>query len=136
MKKFSLSLLFGFIVNNVVGALVANFILSPITLDMMNGTSRAQDALEMIPLLGGYFILTLLMVIAYPFLSIKGSWFKKGTLLGLFSGGMAFVSGYLVVSGWAIIPPLPMLISGIVDSSSTVATGIVIAFFYRSNTKS
>ena len=55
MKKFSLSLLFGFIANNLVGTLVAMFILNPLTHDMMQETSRKQDELEKPSLLAGYF---------------------------------------------------------------------------------
>ena len=55
MKKFSLSLLFGFIANNLVGTLVAMFILNPLTYDMMQETSRKQDELEMPSLVSRIF---------------------------------------------------------------------------------
>ena len=42
-------------------------------------------------------------------------------------------SVYLIISGWSILPPKAMLISGIVDTSSTIATGIVIAYIYRND---
>ncbi|NQX80638.1 MAG: hypothetical protein HRT66_01410 [Flavobacteriaceae bacterium] len=131
MKKFSLSLLFGFIANNLVGTLVAMFVLNPITHEAMVGKTRSQDELEMPSLLAGYFILTLIMVLAFPYFKITGSWLKKGVVWGVVSGGMAFLSVYLIIAGWSILPPKEMFISGIVDISSTIAAGIVIAYFYK-----
>lgn len=132
MKKFSLSLLIGFITNNVVGTLVAMFILNPFLNPMFNETVRTQEeGLEMPALLGGYFVLTLLMVMAYPYLNLKGSWIKKGALYGLLIGGIIFLSGHLIIAGWSVLPPKPMLISGVLDILSTIATGVVIAYFYR-----
>ncbi|MBL4899174.1 MAG: hypothetical protein JKX76_05925 [Colwellia sp.] len=133
MKKFSLSLFFGFITNNIVGALVAMFILNPLTQQMMSKTARKQGELEMPSLLAGYFMLTLIMVIAYPYFKVKAGWLKRGAIWGVVSGGMVFLSGYLIIAGWSILPPKAMLIAGIGDISSTLATGIVIAYFYRCN---
>jgi len=99
---------------------------------MFNGTVRTQeDGLEMPSLLIGYFLLTLLMVIGYKYFSFEAKWLKKGLIWGLLVGGIVFVSGHLIIAGWATIPPKPMLISGILDTSATVATGIVIAYFHR-----
>ena len=78
MKKFSLSLLVGFFANHIVGALVALFILNPITHHMMENTSRKQDELEIPSLLAGYFLLTIIMVLVYPYFTLKGSWLKRG----------------------------------------------------------
>ena len=71
------------------------------------------------------------MVLAYPYFKVEGTWLKKSAIWGVVSGGMVFLSGYLIIAGWSILPPKPMLISGIVDISSTIAAGIVIAYFYR-----
>jgi len=131
MKKFSLSLLLGFIANNLVGTLVAMFIVQPLTHDLMSEFERKEGELEMPSLLIGYFVLTLIMVLAYPYFNLKSSWLKKGTIWGLIAGGMSFVSIYLIISGWSIFPPKAMLISGIIDMTSTVVTGIVIAYIYR-----
>lgn len=109
------------------------FIASPLNHHMMSEFERKQDELEMPSLLAGYFLLTLFMVLAYPYFNMKGNWLKKGAIWGLISGGMSFLSVYLIIAGWSILPPIPMLISGIVDISSTIATGIVIAFFYRND---
>ncbi len=130
MLKFGLSLLFGFIVNNVIGTLVAMFIANPLTRDVMSKFERKKKDVKMFPLLGGYFLITLMMVLAYPYFGLEASWLIKGTILGLLSGVMSFVSVYLIISGWSILPPKEMLISGIIDILSTVATGIVIAYIY------
>jgi membrane protein YqaA with SNARE-associated domain len=71
------------------------------------------------------------MVIGYKYFTVNAKWLKKGAIWGLLVGGMTFVAGHLIVAGWATIPPKPMLISGILDTMATVATGIVIAYFYR-----
>jgi len=135
MKKFSLSLIIGFITNNVVGTLVAMFILNPYLNPMFKETIRTQEVgLEMPSLLSGYFVLTLLMVILYPYLNLKGTWIKKGAFFGLLIGGIIFLSGHMIIAGWSILPPKPMLISGILDILSTIATGVVIAYFYRNET--
>lgn len=132
MKKFSLSLLLGFLTNNVVGTLVAMFILNPLLNPMFGETVRTQEAgLEFPSLLSGYFTLTLLMVVAFPHINLKGSWIRKGVLFGLLTGGIIFLSGHLIIAGWSILPPKPMLISGILDILSTIATGLVIAYFYK-----
>ncbi|GEM_PF-1658930 len=132
MRKFSLSLGLGFIVNNVVATITAMFILNPLLNPMFNGAVRTQeDGLEMPSLLSGYFLLSLLMVIGYKYFSLEAKWLKKGLIWGFLAGGIVFVSGHLIVAGWATIPPIPMLISGILDTLATVATGIVIAYFYR-----
>lgn len=135
MKKFSLSLLFGFIVNNVVGTVVAMFIAKPLVHHMVSEFERQPDDMEMPFLLLGYFLLTLMMVIVYPYLKLPGSWLKKGAIWGLIAGVMSFVSIYSIISGWSILPGKAMLISGIIDISSTVATGIAIAFVYRNNSE-
>ena len=132
MKKFTLSLGLGFIVNNVVATMIAMFILNPLLNQMFNGTIRTQkDGLEMPSLLSGYFLLTLFMVIGYKYFSLNTKWLKKGAIWGLLIGGIIFIAGHSIVAGWAITPPKPMFISGILDTSATVATGIVIAYFYR-----
>ena len=133
MKKFNLSFLAALITNNVVGTAVAMLILNPLTHDMMNGGTSTEPEMEMPSLLAGYFILTLIMVLAYPYFKMDGSWIKRGAIWGLVSGGMAFLSIYLIIAGWSILPTKPMLISGLVDMSSTIATGIVIAYFYRND---
>ena len=132
MKKFSLSLFLGFIVNNIVATITAMFILNPLLNPMFNGSVRTkEDGLEIPSLLSGYFLLTLLMVIGYKYFSFEANWLKKGLIWGLLTGGIVFVSGHLIIAGWATIPPKPMLISGVLDTLATVATGIVIAYFYR-----
>ena len=132
MKKFSLSLMLGFITNNVVGTLVAMFILNPLLNPMFGDAIRTEEAgLEFPSLLSGYFFLTLLMVIAFPYIKLPGNWMRKGILFGLVTGGVIFLSGHLIVAGWSILPPKPMFISGILDIFSTIATGVVIAYFYR-----
>lgn len=132
MKKFGLSLFLGFIVNNIVATMIAMFILNPLLNPMFNGAVRNQeDGLEMSSLLSGYFLLTLFMVIGYKHFSLGTKWLKKGIVWGLLIGGITFVSGHLIVAGWATIPPTPMFISGILDTLATVATGIVVAYIYR-----
>jgi len=132
MKKFSLSLGAGFIVNNIVATLIALIILNPLLNSMFAGAVRTEEeGLEMPSLLGGYFLLTLFMVLAYRYFLLTAHWLKKGVIWGLFVGGVTFVAGHLIVAGWATIPPWPMFISGVLDTLSTVATGIVIAYFYR-----
>ncbi|MGK0448146.1 MAG: hypothetical protein ACJA2M_001930 [Polaribacter sp.] len=132
MKKFTLSLGLGFIVNSVVATMIAMFILNPLLNPMFDGTIRTQeDRLEMPSLLSGYFLLTLFMVIGYKYFSLDAKWIKKGIIWGLLIGGSTFVAGHLIVAGWATIPPTPMFISRIMDTLASVVTGIVIAYFYR-----
>lgn len=83
MRKFALSLGFGFIVNNVVATLVAAVILRPLLGQFWENTIRTDArGLAFPSLLGGYFLLTLFMVIGYKYFSIQGSWLKKGTCGG------------------------------------------------------
>lgn len=133
MILFGLSLFFGFIANNLVGTLAARFIAGPLTHNEMSKFERKKEDLKMWPLLGGYFLLTLIMVLAYPYFGLEAGWLTKGVVWGLFSGGMSFISVYMIISGWSILPPKEMLISGIVDILSTVATGIVIAYIYQNS---
>jgi len=128
MLKFIFSLLFGFIINNAIGVIVARFIAKPLTRDNMNKFERKRP--KMLPLLMGYFWLTLIMVLAYPYFQLEASWLIKGIIWGLISGGMSFLSIYLIISGWSILPPKEMLISGIIDIIPTIATGIVIAYIH------
>jgi hypothetical protein len=130
MLTFSLSLVIGFIVNVVVGTVVAQFIANPLTRERMGQFEREKKEMKMGPLLGGYFLLTLIMVLAYPYFGLEAGWLTKGAVLGLFSGGMSFVSVYLIISGWSILPPKEMFISGMIDVISTVASGITIAYIY------
>lgn len=132
MKKFSLSVLLGFFANNLVGTLVALLILNPLLNPMFGDKIRTPEAgLEMPSLLGGYFILTLLMVTGYQYFSYSAFWLKKGIIWGAITGGIVFLSGHLIVAGWSVLPPKPMLISGVLDTLATIATGVVIAYFYR-----
>jgi hypothetical protein len=132
MKNFSLSLGFGFVVNNVIATITAMLILNPLLNSMFNGAVRTEEeGLEMASLLSGYFLLTLFMVLAFRYFSLEAHWLKKGLIWGLLIGGITFVAGHLIVAGWATIPPWPMLISGVLDVLAPVATGVVIAYFYR-----
>jgi len=132
MLNFVLSLLFGFIVNNVIGILAARFIAKPLTIKNMHKFERKKEDTKMLPIIAGYFLITLLMVIVYPYFGLEANWLIKGIIWGLITGGMSFVSVYLIISGWSILPPKEMLISGLVDVLPTVATGIVIAYIYSS----
>ncbi|MCI4671824.1 MAG: hypothetical protein MRZ79_27020 [Bacteroidia bacterium] len=136
MKKIILSLILGFIANNMVGTLVAKFVLNPLLNPMFGETIRSEEAgLEFPALLGGYLVLTFLMIVIYRNLQLEGNWMKKGLLFGLWAGGIIFLSGHLIVAGWSILPPLPMLLSGILDIPSTVATAMVIAYIYRNESR-
>ena len=127
-----MSLFVGFVTNNVVATLVAAFILNPFLNPMFKGAVRTQEqGLEMPSLLSGYFVLTLIMLAGYKYFSLEKDWLAKGAIWGALVGIVIFVSGHLIVAGWSIIPSTPMLISGILDTLATVATGIVIAYFYR-----
>jgi len=118
--------------NNIVATLIAMFLLNPLLNPMFSGTVRTeQEGIHFPSLLSGYFLLTLLMVISYKNVKAKSNWLKKGFLFGLLTGGIVFVSGHMIVAGWSIIPALPMLISGILDTFSTIATGLAIAYIYR-----
>lgn len=129
MRKFVLSLGLGFIVNNAVGALVAAVVLQPLLNPMFVNTVRTEEqGLAFPSLLGGYFLLTLLMVIGYRYFSLRGGWLKKGVAWGLLIGSATFLSGHMIVAGWSILPSLPMLISGILDILAPVAAGVVIAY--------
>ncbi|PCJ64918.1 MAG: hypothetical protein COA58_11645 [Bacteroidetes bacterium] len=132
MKQFSLSLGLGFLVNNIVATMLAMFVLNPLLNPMFEGMIRKQEeGLEMPSLLSGYFLLTLFMVIGYRHFSLDAKWLKKGIIWGLLVGGIAFIAGHLIVAGWSSMPPLPMLISGVIDTVATLATGILIAYFHR-----
>jgi len=131
MLSFSLSLVIGFIVNVAVGTIVAQLIANPLTRAAMSKFEREKKDMKMGPMLAGYFIITLIMVLAYPYFGLEGSWIVKGAVLGGFSGAISFVSVYLIVSGWSLLPPKEMFISGLVDVASTLSTGLVIAFIYN-----
>jgi len=130
MLNLVLSLLFGFIVNNVIGILAARFIARPLTIKNMHRFERTKEETKMLPIIAGYFLITLLMVLVYPYFGLEASWLVKGIIWGLITGGMSFVSIYLIISGWSILPPKEMFISSVVDILPTVATGIVIAYIY------
>ena len=132
MKRFSLSLILGFITNNLFASLIAMFFLNPLLNSMFNGIVRSpKEGLKVFSLLSGYFLLTLFMVIRYKYFSLKQNWLKKGVIWGAFIGFIIFISGHLIVAGWAKTPLVPMFISGIFDSLSTIATGVVIAYIYK-----
>lgn len=131
MKKFSISLIAGFIVNNVVGTLAALLVAKPLVGHLISEFERKPDEVAMPFLLTGYFLLTLMMVIVYPYLNLPGNWLKKGAFWGLIAGLMSFVSINPIVAGWSILSAHALISSGIVDVTSTVATGITIAFIYR-----
>jgi len=130
MLTFSLSLLFGFIVNNLIGTLAAKFIAGPLTHTVMAKFERKKEDVKLAPILAGYFLITLLMVIAYPYFGLEAEWLVKGSIFGLFAGGMSFISVHLIISGWSILPPKEMLISAMIDISSIIATGITIAYIH------
>lgn len=131
-RQFLLSLGVGFIANNLVGTLVAVLILNPLLNPMFGTTIRtAEQGLQMPSLLAGYFVLTAMMVWGYRYFNYQAVWWWKGILSGFLTGLIIFLAGHLIVAGWSVLPPAPMLISGVLDILSTVATGLVIAYFYR-----
>jgi len=131
MKKFLLSLGLGFVGNNIVGTLIAMLVLAPLLNPLFGETLRPEDELQFFSLFAGYFIQTLLMVIGYQYFSFKASWLKKGIAWGAFCGGLTSLSDHLITAGWSVLPPIPMFLSGILDIMAAVATGIIIAYFYR-----
>ena len=44
MRKFSLSLILGFIVNNAIATMIAMFVLNPLLNSMFDGAVRTQEA--------------------------------------------------------------------------------------------
>ena len=134
MKKFIISSSAGFVINNVVATLVAMLILNPFLNPSFEGTVRSQEqGLQMPSLLGGYLLLTILMAWLYPRINWSRGWVNNGLTYGLVIGGIIFVAGHLIVAGWSIIPGQPMLISGLIDTLATIATGLFIAYIYRNN---
>ncbi|MGL1887592.1 MAG: hypothetical protein OCD76_13835 [Reichenbachiella sp.] len=132
MKKFVISTSLGFIVNNVVATLIAIFVLNPFLNPLFEGTVRTkEEGIVMPALLGGYLLLSIMMAWLFPKLKLEGTWMSKGLIFGLACGAMTFVAGHLIVAGWSVLPVLPMLFSGILDSISTLCTGLVIAYVYR-----
>ncbi len=131
MKKFGLSLLIGYAVNLLVGSIIAMKVISPMVHPMMGEFQSSPEETEMLPILIGYFLITLMMVLLYPHLKLKGSWLKKGLIWGLATGVMSFVSTYLIMGGGSPLPTPAMLIAGVFDTISIIITGIVIAFINR-----
>jgi hypothetical protein len=129
MKKFSISLGLGFIVNNLVGTLVAMFILAPLLNPLFGDTLRSE--LNMPSLLGGYFLQTLFMVIAFPFVTFSTNWVKQGLAWGALAGGLTFLSDHMITAGWSVLPVTPMIISGFIDILAPLATGLLIAYIYK-----
>ena len=125
-----------FIICNVVGALTAQFILAPLLNEGFGSTLRTAEGLQFPSLLGGYLILSLLMVWAYPYFRFSENWKLNGIIFGLLCGGMAFLSDHMITAGWSILPPGPMLISGIIDISVTVMAGLFISNLFRNGKES
>ena len=122
----------GFVVNNVVSTLIAVAILNPFLNPMFDGAVRTQEQGLAFPyLLSGYFLLTLIMTIGFPYFNMSGGWVKKGVAWGAIVGVPTFLSGHLIIAGWSVIPGVPMLISGVLDCIAPIATGLVISYFYR-----
>ncbi|WNJ17753.1 hypothetical protein [Pontibacter sp. G13] len=132
MKRFLMAGIGGFAVNQVVATLLAILILNPWLNEAFGDTIRsAEEGLAFPSLLGGYLVLSLLMAWMFPKMNLQGSWKAKGLVFGAWIGGMVFVAGHLVVAGWSVLPGVPMLFSGLVDSLAAIAAGYWIAYMYR-----
>ncbi|MGH2553165.1 MAG: hypothetical protein ACRDEB_05575 [Chitinophagaceae bacterium] len=131
MKKFILSTVLGFISFMIVGMIFGYFYELIGVMKMFGKTVRPPGTEYFPALLSGALILTLLMAAGYPYFSLNAVWLKKGLVWGTFCGGLAFLSDHIITSGWSVMPPLPMLITGILDVTHTIPVGILVAFFYR-----
>ena len=132
MNRLIQTLIVAFITNQATATLIAIFILNPWLNPMFEGMVRTQEmGLQHTALTSGYFVLTLLMTLGYKSFSFQANWLLKGIIWGTVCGGMVFFSGHLIVAGWSVIPTLPLLFSGILDTISAIVTGIVIAYFYK-----
>ena len=132
MKKFLISTIGGFLINNAVATAVAMALLNPLLDHHFKGTVRTMEqGLNLVALLSGYFLLTLLMVWLYPKIEWKKGWLSNGLTFGMATGGFVFVSGHLIVAGWSVISAFPMFVSGVLDCLTTMASGVFIAFVYR-----
>ena len=123
-----ISLVGSAVISNVLSALVAIFILAPLLNEGFGDTLRKQ--LEVPSLTGGYLVLSILMVLAYPYFKFSQDWKANGVIFGLLCGGMTFLSDHMITAGWSVLPPIPMLISGLIDSIVTVICGLFIAYIY------
>ena len=130
MKKLLLALLGAFVINNIVGALLAQFILAPWLNQSFGATLRAPEELGLPALLTGYFILSLLMVVGFRYVHSNLNWFQTGIVYGGVVGLMTFLSDHLIVAGWSILPPGPMLISGLIDTLAPVSAALFISYIY------
>lgn len=136
MKKNIIGLVGVFLVNNIIGILVAKFILTPLLNEKFGSTLRPIEGLEFPSLTGGYFVLSLLMIFGYQFFKFSTNWKTNGIVFGILCGGLTFLSDHMITAGWSILPPTPMFISGIIDILVTITGGLFISYIYRHETQS
>lgn len=133
MKKHTLSIIVGFIVMIITAILTAK-LSAPFLSSLFGETIRKEgvDGLLMPSLLGGYFILTLIMSFGFQYFNFNINCYKKkGIIYGLFCGLLAIFSDHLIIAGWSRLPFLPMFVSGITDMIAPVLTGLVISYFQK-----
>ena len=136
MKKNIIGLIGAFIINNIMGVLVAKFILAPALNESFGTSLRPIESIEFPSLTGGYFILSLLMVFGYRYFKFSEHWKINGIVFGVLCGGMTFLSDHMITAGWSILQPVPMAISGMIDILVTLTSGLFIAYIFRNETQS
>lgn len=134
MRKFLLVVGIVFVASNLTGTLIAKFALAPMLDTGFGSTLRPPDGLQFPSLLGGYLIMSALMVLAYRYFRFASHWKINGLIFGSLCGGLTFLSDHMITAGWSVMPPMPMLISGVLDIGASIVAGLLIAYFYRNET--
>ena len=128
-------LVLAFILSNVVAGGVAALVLQPLFNSSFGDHIRTpEEGLHIASLLGGYFLLVVLIEIALQSGCLNGiSRLQRGLSIGIYVGVSMFVAGHLVTAGWSKLDPFAMFCSGFFDTLAAVVAGIVLSTSLPSN---
>lgn len=86
-----------------------------------------SEGLAFVPLISGYIVIAAVVGWLSPRVESGQRGWRHGAFVGLSVGVPVFLGDHLVTAGWSKLPALPMVLSGLMDSLSVGAGGIVVA---------
>jgi hypothetical protein len=127
MSRSLLTVPAGFVAMFVTATAIA-IAMRPLVAPMFGPYIRTDaDGLAFLPLIAGYFVVTLVLAWLLPRVATGLQGWRHGAVVGLALGLAVFLGDHLVTAGWSQLPALPMLISGALDAIAVMAGGAAMA---------
>ncbi|MEM7028691.1 MAG: hypothetical protein AAF629_03780 [Chloroflexota bacterium] len=135
MPSLLIRIIVGFLANfitiAVMAAIFGEFVQSTYFPDL------AAENPNMVFLFGGVFLMSLLIVLLYPYFLIEvgSGWFVNALQFAVLFGLTVYFATHMVQAGYIVVSPVGWLLEGLYDSLAPSVSIIVLAWLTRRQNK-